>query len=122
HPTRVARPCATEQLLQSRPFLLGESKRDSIAASAKRKFCFSVPVDARPKKYPLFRVSDEFGRPCKRQLWPNTGAFAQRYQRALFSCARRYRTGGAGKCRSPPPVVHRSEEHTSELQSRSDLV
>ena len=32
-------------------------------------------------------VSDEFGRPCKRQLWPNSAAFAQRYQRDRRHCS-----------------------------------
>src|SRR2546428_7766287 len=53
-------------------------------------------------------------RPPRSTLFPYTTLFR--------SAARARRARGRGRCRAPPPPAPRSEEHTSELQSRSDLV
>src|SRR5437588_2176037 len=64
-------------------------------------------------------------RPPRSTLFPYTTLF-----RSVRSALRPGKRGAAGKAAAPSPVTHRtfvgnlarSEEHTSELQSHSDLV
>src|SRR5947207_3603541 len=55
-------------------------------------------------------------RPPRSTLFPYTTLFRS------YTPSRSFRRGPTATCRSCPPRRARSEEHTSELQSHSDLV
>src|SRR2546422_4449157 len=64
-------------------------------------------------------------RPPRSTLFPYTTLFRSRRARDSSSSASqilRRRTADSAQPRRPPPVHPRSEEHTSELQSRLHLV
>src|SRR5690349_24948217 len=67
-------------------------------------------------------------RPPRSTLFPYTTLFRSPAPTGLRTPPRRARSRGrsrrrtAGRCRTARPAPRRSEEHTSELQSRRDLV
>src|SRR2546421_3647337 len=59
-------------------------------------------------------------RPPRSPLFPYTPLFRSR--KTAVACGALIPAAVTGKPEPPPESAHRSEEHTSELQSRSDLV
>src|SRR2546430_9204552 len=85
-----------------------------------------MPLFPRPvRSFPLFFFFLMIRRPPRSTLFPYTTLFRSRlHVKRLNSCPRRSRPRRARhpQINAPGEVASRSEEHTSELQSQSNLV
>src|SRR2546430_5805769 len=74
----------------------------------------------RPPRSTLFPYTTLFRSAQMRGAWPRPRA-GRRRRREIFRSGRGY-AAAARPARRAPPARERSEEHTSELQSQSNLV
>src|SRR5699024_12406151 len=97
----------------------------ALAAYLRHTLCYPCSLSLLLPSLPLTPLIHSFfflmiPRPPRSTLFPYTTLFRSRPQRPAPPCGRRRSPPPHGRPRPSPPG--RSEEHTSELQSRFDLV